>query len=82
MTLKEKLIELFGLGPECFDSHETDLYILPPDDLFQNVLGTIRALGHHPVQAYSDVGGQDWHGKTFIDVPFAYTEHYNKGVMT
>lgn len=74
LTLKQKLVERFELGPECFHNDETDLCVLPPDDVYQAVMGHIRALGYDPFFAYSNVPKQGWQGKLFINVPFAHTE--------
>ena len=56
------------------DSHETDLYILPESqDEREKVIAFLKrkAWTHH--NSYSNVEGQAWHGKTFIEVPFGVT---------
>lgn len=56
-----------------YDRHETDLYILPETieerkkikDILEHKLGI-----YSWVWAKSDVEGQSWNGKMFIDIPF------------
>ena len=79
MSLRKQLQKRFA-GLE-FSSHESDLYVLPPEGTINSVLKFIRKKQWSPIISYSDVKGQDWHGKYFIDVPFANSMFWeNRGV--
>ena len=79
MSLQKQLEKRFT-GLE-FSSHESDLYVLPGDNQMKAVMTFIRKKGWHPIISYSDVEGQDWHRKYFIDVPFANSRYWEqKGV--
>ena len=61
-----------------FDTHETDLYILPADDAETLVItrfiesNTYRGIpwpANRWKWSYSDTEGQSWCGKRFIEVP-------------
>ena len=48
-----------------------DLYILPENDKERKHIPLIvKALGHECNLCYSDVKGQEWYHKWFIEVPF------------
>lgn len=74
MSLQKQLEKRFA-GLE-FSSHESDLYVLPPEGIMNTVLEFIRDKNWHPVISYSDVEGQNWHRKYFIDVPFAHSLYW------
>jgi len=54
-----------------FNTHETDLYVLPESVGEKNKVVNFldgNKLGWE--WSYSNVGGQEWHGKYFIEIPF------------
>ena len=54
-----------------FSMHETDLYILPETTRETNNLQSYcktKKLAY--MWQYSDVSGQAWHGKQFLEIPF------------
>lgn len=56
-----------------FDKHETDLYILPETQEERNKIKDVLAIiGSSWFWSWkrSDVEGQAWYGKIFIDIPF------------
>ena len=54
-----------------FDSHESDLYILPENDRERKIITIFLNLkGFAYGTSLSNVKGQEWEGKTFFDVPF------------
>ena len=55
------------------NQHETDLQILPETtEELQRVLDLAKDISYvEPVRAVSDVQGQDWYGKIFIELPFS-----------
>lgn len=74
MSLREQLQKRFaGLA---FNSYESDLYVLPPEGTINAVLDFIKNKQWSPIISYSDVEGQDWHGRYFIDVPFAHSKFW------
>ena len=52
-------------------NHESDLYVLPEtkheEDL---IVGFVNNNSHSWHYSYSNVPGQDWYGKRFIEIPF------------
>lgn len=53
------------------DSHETDLYVLPESDKEQ--IAIIKYLTFSNIYwkySFSNVKGQSWQGKCFIEIPF------------
>lgn len=53
-------------------SRETDLYLLPETEAEKEKLEDfVESKGGLGAKWYrSDVRGQDWYGKTFLDIPF------------
>lgn len=48
-----------------------DLYILPDSPQEgERIVSYLRKVGHSFSWSYSDVEGQSWHGKRFIEIPF------------
>jgi hypothetical protein len=52
-----------------FTTHESDLYCLPEDDTEKKLLQKY-VKERCAVWSFSNVEGQDWYGKTFLDIPF------------
>jgi hypothetical protein len=53
--------------------HETDLYVLPETTKERHDLQMWKdsaKYGSH--WSYSDVKGQDWYGKQFLEIPFGF----------
>lgn len=51
--------------------HESDLYILPENQEEEKVVVEfLKERGWKFEQQTSDVRGQDWYGKRFINIPF------------
>lgn len=51
--------------------HETDLYILPETTKERhNIQSFIQTKNWGYEWSFSDVIGQDWYGKQFMDIPF------------
>jgi len=68
-TLKQKIKEQFGLKDEQFSSWCSDLYVLTSDPAVKKF-----AADNGFKSAYftrSDVKGQSWYNKTFLEIPFA-----------
>ena len=56
-----------------FNNHETDLYILPESESeSRRVIEVLDSIPLGYEVSRSDVKGQPWYGKKFIDVPFCY----------
>jgi hypothetical protein len=69
VPLRQKIQEKFGLSDDCFHSWCSDLYVLTEDKQVKEF-----AADNGFKSAYftrSDVEGQAWHGKTFLEIPFA-----------
>ncbi len=79
MSLQKQLEKRFA-GLE-FSSHESDLYVLPGRKQMTAVMEFIRKKDWRPVISYSDVEGQDWHRRYFIDVPFANSTYWRSRGM-
>jgi hypothetical protein len=47
-----------------------DLYVLPESDEWGKVIDYLDANGIRFTRSFSDVQGQDWYGKQFIEIPF------------
>lgn len=52
-----------------FTTHESDLYCLPENDQEKAILQKY-VKERCAVWLYSNVKGQDWYGKVFLDIPF------------
>jgi hypothetical protein len=68
-SLKEILKEQFGLSDDDFTTYQTDLQILPGDK-FREVIDFLKNHNIGYSVKTSDVKGQSWHGKRFVDVFF------------
>lgn len=54
-----------------YGTHETDLHVLPETQKERNNLQSYmetKKIGY--CWQYSNVKGQDWYGKQFMDIPF------------
>lgn len=71
MSLKEAIQKQFGYADECFGNYESDLHVLPHSHEMKAVRDFIVSQGHTATIVYSNVEGQDWYGRYFIEVPFA-----------
>jgi hypothetical protein len=77
MTLKEKLILALRLTENDFDFHNSDLLIL----YSEKVINWLKENYEFPQNIKvdnSNVKGQPWYGKKFIEIPFAYEEYFTK----
>jgi hypothetical protein len=51
--------------------HETDLYVLPETQKERHQLQVWKESSKYgSVWSYSDVRGQEWYGKQFLEIPF------------
>ncbi len=63
-----------------FDNHETDLYILPENETEkEKITSYLRNRNYCFYIQKSNVKGQEWFGKSFIDVPFM--KHLKKDII-
>jgi hypothetical protein len=70
-NLKTMLTQKFNLREDQFAKHETDLQFLPDNEIQRAaVLSYLRLRGVHYSQYRSDVKGQSWYSKVFVDIPF------------
>ena len=75
MTLKEKIIKALEIPEDNFSNSSNDLMILYSDE----VMNWLKANYEFPQNIKvdtSNVKGQSWYGKRFIEIPFAYEEFY------
>lgn len=71
MNLKEEIQQKFNLSEDHFSRHESDLYILPANASQSKLIEAfLKESKISFCLAYSDVKGQTWYGKKFIEVPF------------
>lgn len=57
-----------------FDNHESDLYILPENARERNNLQSYcKTKGYDFKWCFSNVKGQAWYGKQFLEIPFGLT---------
>ncbi len=75
-SLREKLKDL-GVPEKDMSNYCSDLQVLFTKKRFK----IIKDLVDYPQNIerhLSNVKGQKWFGKSFIEIPFAYTEYYNE----
>lgn len=77
MTLKEQLKLALGLTEDCFSNHNSDLLILFSDDTM-DWLTVNYEFSQNIKIVISDVKGQSWYEKRYIEIPFAYEEYFTK----
>ncbi len=59
-----------------FDKHGNgngldDLYVLPETDKERDkIIAYLKSINHSYEWSFSNVEGQDWYGKRFLDIPF------------
>lgn len=54
-----------------FNTHETDLYILPETQKERhNLQSFMKTCKYSYKWSFSDVQGQSWYGKQFMEIPF------------
>ena len=71
MTLKEQLqVAFHDLPDESFDTYASDLYVLYRADVWQWLQQHYKYARNCRIET-SNVSGQPWFGKRFIDIPFA-----------
>jgi len=74
MTLKERIKEALNIPEENFHNHNSDLQILYSEE----IMAWLKENDTYPQNItthMSDVSGQSWYGKRFIEIPFAYEEY-------
>ena len=71
--LKELLKEKFNLDDSQFSHHESDLYVLYKKE----IADFLKSINKGYVICMSNVEGQDWFGKSFIDMPFGRDMEYD-----
>jgi hypothetical protein len=68
-TLKEKIKEQFGFTDDQFSSYCSDLYVLTSDPVVKKFAADN---GFKSARfTWSDVKGQSWYAKPFLEIPFA-----------
>ncbi len=71
-TLRQQL-KANGVPVSDLSNHATDLQVLYTEERLE----LIKSLVDYPQNIeihLSNIEGQAWHGKHFIEIPFAYTE--------
>ena len=68
--LKDRIQKRFNLPEDCFDSHCTDLYVLYTPELWDWLRVNYNWACNMTLER-SNVAGQAWYGKHFIDIPFS-----------
>ena len=78
------MMEDLNLREDQFGSYYSDLYVLPDNDhQLDEIIGFAKQEGCTSVlRTYSDVEGQPWYGKQFVEIAFAYPEYYEERVKT
>lgn len=72
MKFIDKVKADLGLPDDHIDSHCSDLYLLPSKECSQSQIAEwAKEQGLTPKGSYSNVKGQSWYGKHFIEIPFA-----------
>ena len=80
MTLKEELKQKLNIPEDDFSNHCSDLYLLWTKESEQYLRSNYEYWSN--VEIYtSNVKGQEWFGKRFFDIPFAYTEYHTKSII-
>ena len=69
MKLREQLQAQFGLPDDSFDTYMSDLYVLYRDDVWQWIQQHYKFARSCRIES-SNVKGQSWFGKRFINIPF------------
>lgn len=70
MTIREQLLKL-GMRPEEIDNHSSDLYVL------KNSISE-KFVSEYEFKMNVTIFRDNIEGKIWYEIPFAYTEHYNK----
>lgn len=73
MSLKEDIKKKFNLCERELQHYCADLQILPrSQEQLIEIMAFIKGGDWRPIIYRSDVKGQSWYGRAFIEVPFAY----------
>lgn len=77
MTLRQFLIEQ-GVPEDEMDTWASDLMVLhtPQRERLIAAYNQRYHMNYRPRIKQSNVKGQDWYGKLFLDIPFGYAEYY------
>jgi len=76
-TFLDKLKEKFGLNEDQISNHCSDLYVLPTDeDQRKDIRKFAEDEGWSIQNSYSNVEGNPWYGKWFVEIPFAFPDYY------
>ncbi len=77
MTWKKLLQEMFNIPEENMNNYCSDLHILFSEEVWKWLMDNYEFPQNIKVQL-SNVKGQSWYGKQFIEIPFVYTEYHTK----
>lgn len=74
-TLKEQIKQALNTKEENFSNHCSNLYILYAKSIHTWLKDNYEFFNNVTVR-HSNVRGQSWYGKAYIEIPFAYMEEY------
>ncbi len=75
MTLKGQIKKALNISEESFGHYCSDLQILYTKEVMDWLEDNYDFMANVKIHT-SNVKGQDWYGKRFIEIPFAYSEYY------
>jgi len=79
MTLKEQIQKALNVPEDFFSNHCSDLQILYNDEIISWLRANYKFMQNVEIHV-SDVEGQSWYGKVFIEIPFAFDEYHSKRI--
>ena len=77
MTLKEQIKKALNIPESDFHNYNSDLQILYSEKVM-NWLKKNYEFKQNVTVHKSNIKGQPWYGKRFIEIPFAYEEYITK----
>lgn len=80
MTLKKRLKEALSIPESDFSNHCSDLYLIYTPEREKWLKQNYEYWKNVRI-CFSNIKGQDWYGKRFFDIPFAFTEDYQGKIV-
>ena len=80
-TIKQAIIEKFGIPEENFGNYSSDLHVLPTEEVSLSDIRDFVMEKFNWCQCpmfFANVEGHDWYGQQFLEIPFGYSEYFTK----
>jgi len=75
MSLKKQLIKAFNMSESDFDNSNSDLFVLYSEKVMKWLKANYEFFKNVTI-SYSNVKGQSWYRRRFIEIPFSYEEFF------